>query len=126
MLLLAGPASPPAGALPSKAYRFEDLPVRVLGDNRVRDVFEGLTDQGWQVRLHQTELAPGSMPHPAHHHARIEVFLVRAGTVEVTIAGRPTQLGPGSVAYIAANDEHSIRNVGTARAQYFVFTLGQE
>ena len=124
-LLLAGGASPQAAALPSKAYRFEDLPVQVFGANRVRAVLEGVSDRGWQVHVHQTELAPGSTPHPGHRHARVEIFLICAGTVEVTTAGRREQLGPGSVAYIAANEEHSICNVGTVRAQYFVLALGQ-
>ena len=31
----------------------------------------------------------------------------------VTIAGRSANLGPGSVAYVASNEEHGWRNVGT-------------
>jgi mannose-6-phosphate isomerase-like protein (cupin superfamily) len=66
------------------------------------------------------------MPHPAHHHAHEEVFLVREGTLEVTITGRASRLGPGSLAYVASNEEHGIRNPETTHAQYFVIALGTE
>jgi len=64
------------------------------------------------------------MPHPGHRHPQEEMFLVREGTVEVTIAGRSTPLGPGGVAFIASNEEHSIRNAGPTHAEYFVLALG--
>jgi mannose-6-phosphate isomerase-like protein (cupin superfamily) len=76
--------------------------------------------------MHETDLAPGAMPHPAHHHAHEEVFLVREGTLEVTITGRASRLGPGSVAYVASNEEHGIRNPETTHTQYFVIALGTE
>jgi quercetin dioxygenase-like cupin family protein len=33
-------------------------------------------------------------------------------------------LGPGSAAYVASNEVHGWRNVGTTRAQYFVLAIG--
>ncbi len=51
--------------------------------------------------------------------------MIREGTLEVTIAGRSTTLGAGSVAYVASNEEHGWRNSGTSPAQYFVLALGQ-
>jgi quercetin dioxygenase-like cupin family protein len=113
-------------AIPSKMLRFEDLPVE-SGDNRaLRRILKGKTHSGYQIEMHETDLAPGAMPHPAHHHAHEEVFLVREGTLEVTIAGRASRLGPGSVAYVASNEEHGVRNVGPTHAQYFVIALGTE
>jgi mannose-6-phosphate isomerase-like protein (cupin superfamily) len=44
----------------------------------------------------------------------------------VTIAGRSSRLGPGSVAFVASNEEHGIRNAGSAHAQYFVLALGKD
>jgi mannose-6-phosphate isomerase-like protein (cupin superfamily) len=55
-----------------------------------------------------------------------EIFLIREGTVEVTIKGRQTRLGPGSVGFAASNDEHGLQNVGTTPAQYFVVALGKD
>ncbi len=115
-----------SSSLPSRAYRLEDLPVRVSGGNQFRPVLEGATASGYQLEMHETDLAPGAMPHAAHHHAHVEIFLVREGTVEVTIAGKSSRLGPGSVAYVASGDEHGIRNAGTDHAQYFVIALGRK
>jgi quercetin dioxygenase-like cupin family protein len=53
------------------------------------------------------------------------VLMVR-GTLEVTIAGKATRLGPGSSAYVASNVEHGRRNVGGDRALYFVLALGAD
>ncbi len=54
------------------------------------------------------------------------MFLVREGTLEVTIGGQTSRLGPGSVAFVASNDEHGVRNVGRDHAQYFVLALGRD
>ena len=64
--------------------------------------------------------------HPGHHHQHEEIFLIREGALEVTIAGRSARLGPGSVAYVASNEEHGVRNAGDTRAEYFVIALGRE
>ncbi|MGH9328644.1 MAG: cupin domain-containing protein [Terriglobia bacterium] len=112
--------------LPSKVYPFQDLPVRGHGENRSRPVFSGATHTGFHVDLHETNLAPGAQPHPPHHHVHEEVFMIREGTVEVTLRGRSSRLGPGSVAYIASNTEHGIRNVGKTHAHYFVMAIGRD
>jgi quercetin dioxygenase-like cupin family protein len=44
----------------------------------------------------------------------------------VTIAGRSATLGPGSVAFVASNEQHGWHNVGTTRALYYVFALGRD
>jgi quercetin dioxygenase-like cupin family protein len=45
--------------------------------------------------------------------------------MEVTIEGKTEKLGPGSVVYVASNEEHGWRNAGATRAHYFVLTLGR-
>ena len=125
-LLVAKAQTSGAAALPSKSYRFEDLAVHTDGQNTFRPVFEGNTHERCRAALHETDLAPGAMPHPPHHHVHEEVFLIREGMLEVTISGRTSRLGPGSVAYIASDEEHGIRNVGSGHAQYFVLELGTD
>ena len=112
--------------LPSKSLRYEDLPVRTSGDNRQRAILSGAGRTGFDIELHETELAPGKAPHPPHHHVHEEMILIREGTLEVTIAGKSSNLGPGSVAYVASNEEHGWRNIGDTRARYFVLALGRE
>jgi quercetin dioxygenase-like cupin family protein len=101
------------------------MPVRKNGENELRPVLSGELHNGSYLEVHETRLAPGGMPHPAHHHLHEEMFLVRAGTIEVTTNGKPSQLGPGSVAFVKSNDEHGIRNAGTTPAEYFVVELGK-
>jgi quercetin dioxygenase-like cupin family protein len=110
----------------SKAFRFEDLPVRESGPIRLYQMFTGATHSGFQLDLHESELAAGQVPHEAHKHIHEEMVLIREGTLEFSIAGKKIQLGPGSVAYVASNEDHGFRNAGTTPAKYFVLALGQD
>jgi len=130
-LLVAALATPPGltaqnTALPSKASPYNEMPVQKNGVNEFRPVLSGDLHNGCYLEVHQTRLAPGEMPHPAHHHLHEEMFLVRDGTLEVTISGKSTRLGPGSVAFVGSNDEHGIRNPGPAPAEYFVVAFGKD
>jgi mannose-6-phosphate isomerase-like protein (cupin superfamily) len=113
-------------SIPSKVVRFEDLPVESGDGHALRRILKGKTHTGYAIEMHETDLAPGAMPHPPHHHAHEEVFFIREGSLEVTLAGRASRLGPGSVVYVASNEEHGLRNVGSTHAQYFVIALGTE
>jgi quercetin dioxygenase-like cupin family protein len=108
--------------LPSKTWRFEDLELK----KNSRAVLNGETHGGFNIDMHETELPPGESPHPPHHHVHEEMIMIREGIMEVTIAGSVTKIGPGGVAYVASNEEHGWRNVGTTPAHYFVLALGRE
>ena len=86
----------------------------------------GTTHTDFPIEIHETDLAPGMMPHPAHHHEHEEMVLLREGILEVTIKGNSSRLTPGSVAYVASNEEHGWKNVGDGRAKYFVIALGRK
>lgn len=117
-------AAAASSVLPSKVYPYDELPVRESGENSFRPILDGNTHAGVRVEAHATELAPGTGPHAPHRHKHEEMFLVREGTVEVFIEGKTTNLGPGSAAFVASNEEHGIRNAGSTRARYFVVTVG--
>jgi mannose-6-phosphate isomerase-like protein (cupin superfamily) len=129
-LVTALAASPGVAAqktlLPSKAFRYEELPVHERNGNQSRPIMSGELHNGCYVEVHQTRLAPGAMPHPPHHHVHEEMFLIREGTIEVTINGQITHLGPGSVGFAGSNDEHGVRNIGTTHAEYFVVAMGKD
>jgi quercetin dioxygenase-like cupin family protein len=127
LALLAAAQKPARGAaMPSTTWRYEDLPVKANGANKQRAVFKGETHTGFPVELHETELAPGEAPHPPHSHVHEEMIMIREGTMEVTISDKTSRLGPGSVAWVASNEHHGWRNVGTTRARYMVVALGRE
>jgi len=131
LMITALAASPGAAAqktaLPSRAIPYEEMPVKKNPNgNESRAILSGELHTGCYLEVHQTRLAPGGMPHPPHHHRHEEMFLIREGTLEVTINGQATRLGPGSVGFAGSNDEHGVRNPGTTPAEYFVVALGKE
>ncbi len=65
-------------------------------------------------------------PMRTHHHVHEEMIVIREGTLAVTISGKTSELGPGSVAFVASNEEHGWRNIGKSRARYMVMALGME
>jgi quercetin dioxygenase-like cupin family protein len=125
-ILLAAAAKAEGGELPSKAYPFDELPVKTNKENQTRPVLDGMTRAGCALEVHLTSLPPGGMPHPPHHHVHEEMLLVQEGTMEVTIMGKKTRLGPGSVGFVHSNEEHGWQNVGDTRAQYFVVAIGNK
>jgi mannose-6-phosphate isomerase-like protein (cupin superfamily) len=52
------------------------------------------------------------------------MWLIREGTVEITINGKASRIGPGAAAFVASNEEHGIHNPGTTAASYFVVAIG--
>ena len=120
----SGQAQPKA--LPSKAYKYEDLPVKVNGENQSRQVFTGETHSGFPVDLHITELGAGQAPHEPHKHVHEELLMLQTGVLDATITGKTTRVTAGSVVYLASNDLHGWRNPGPGTAQYFVIALGRE
>ncbi len=125
---LAGRSVAAEKTLSSLALKFEELRVTKNqgGDAQYRSILSGKTPTGEQVEAHETVLQPGAAPHPPHAHARSELWLIKEGTVELTLQGKKYQLGPGSAAFAAGKDEHGIRNVGKLPASYFVVAIGPE
>ena len=109
----------------SEVFPFDKLPVhRSASGAETRPVLQGKLPTGEMLEVHETLLPPGAMPHPPHHHLRSELWLVRQGTVELTVNGHGQTIGPGGVGFAASNQEHGIKNVGNGPAQYFVVAVG--
>ncbi|HWC97440.1 MAG TPA: cupin domain-containing protein [Candidatus Sulfopaludibacter sp.] len=133
-LALILPALTAAGAaaqdqkksLASKVFTFEELPVKVNGQNKSRAVLNGELHSGFPVELHITELGPGQVPHQPHKHENEEIVMLRSGQLDITINGQTTRATAGSVIYVASNEEHGSRNPGPDPAMYFVIALGKK
>ena len=123
-LLSAEPASAQQDSLPSAMYPFDSLPVQTEDKAQFRSVLKGKLATGESLEVHETTLPPGGAPHPPHHHVHSEMWLIREGTVELTVNGKSSRLGPGSVGFVHSNDEHGIKNAGPAPASYFVVAIG--
>jgi mannose-6-phosphate isomerase-like protein (cupin superfamily) len=126
LALVPGRSLAEGGALSSFAVKFEEMPVtkNKSGDAEYRRITKGKTVTGEQIEAHETVLQPGAAPHAPHVHDHGEFWLVREGTVELTIRGKKYQLGPGSAGFAAGKEEHGIRNVGKVPATYFVVAIG--
>jgi mannose-6-phosphate isomerase-like protein (cupin superfamily) len=109
-------------SLPSGAFPFDKATMHVANNNaQVR----GKLATGEGVEVHQTTLPPGGAPTATtHHHPHSEMWLIREGTIELTVIDKKFRLEPGSVGFVASNEEHGIRNVGTTPALYFVVAVG--
>jgi quercetin dioxygenase-like cupin family protein len=108
------------------AYLYNEIPVTTNGKNKSRRMFTAKTHTGFKIESHQSDIAPGEVNHPPHQHLREEMMLVRLGTMELTISGKPYRLGPGDVGVIGSNEIHNAKNVGTTRAEYFIVNIGRD
>ena len=122
--LLATERAQQPTAMPSSMYPFDKLPVQTTKGAQFRSVLKGKLATGEALEVHETTLPAGGAPHPPHHHVHSEMWLVREGTVEITVNGTSHLLGPGSVGFVHSSDEHGIRNVGSTPATYFVVAIG--
>jgi len=127
-LLPAAAAVPALAAadesLPSAAFAFDKMPVQALDHAEVRRIMKGKLATGESVEVHESTLPPNGYPHAAHHHAHSEMWLVREGTVQLTINGTSHLIGPGGLGFVHSNEEHGIKNVGDVPATYFVVAIG--
>jgi mannose-6-phosphate isomerase-like protein (cupin superfamily) len=112
--------------LPSAAFAFDAAPMHVANNNaQIRLMLRGKLATGEGVEVHETTLPPGGAPTPTtHHHRHSEMWLMREGTIELTVDSKNYRLEPGSVGFVRSNQEHGIRNVGATPAVYFVVAVG--
>lgn len=109
------------------AFPFEGLPIRYSDAGApTRQILEGRIPGSEIIELHETTLAAGKMPHPAHRHPHAELLLVRTGTIEFQSEAAPVRVTAGGAAYCAPGELHGFRNVGTGDAVYFVLKVGAQ
>lgn len=118
---LAEDSSPSSGV-----FTFDKAPMHLANNNaEVRLMVRGKLATGEGIEVHQTTLPPGGAPTATtHHHPHSEMWLIREGVIELTVVDKRYRLEPGSLGFVRSNEEHGIRNVGTAAAKYFVVAVG--
>ena len=73
-----------------------------------------------QLRIHITEVGPGSRSHGAHTHQGVEAFYVLEGQATVEVEGRLYTLGPNEALALDASRPHGIFNATSAPIRYIV------
>lgn len=120
------PALAEDNSLPSGAFQFDKLPLHIANNNaQIRGIMRGKLATGEGIEVHETTLPAGGSPTPTtHHHKHSEMWLVREGTIQLTVNGKNFRLEEGSVGFAASNEEHGITNVGEKAATYFLIAIG--
>jgi XRE family transcriptional regulator, regulator of sulfur utilization len=109
-----------ADVMGSSIFDWNTLGVQKTKVGESRKVCQAPTATLDELECHITTLNPGETPHPPHQHPDEEIVIVKEGTVEALVNGVTRRVGPGSVIFQAANQMHSIRNVGDGPATYHV------
>ncbi len=104
----------------SSVFDWTQIAVKKTAKGESRKFFQSPTSTLDELECHVTTLNSGEMAHPPHQHADEELIIVKEGTVESLVNGELKRIGPGSVVFQAANQLHSIKNVGDGPATYHV------
>jgi quercetin dioxygenase-like cupin family protein len=117
MVMAPRAASPVMG---STIFDWNSFTEQANKTGTVRKVVQAPTATLDELEIHITTLNQGETPHPPHQHADEELVIIKQGTVESLVNGQLKRVGPGSIIFQAANQLHSIRNVGDGPAVYHV------
>ena len=90
-----------------------------FGDLRI--YYEGPTDQLQSMTAGSLLLKAGMTPHPPHQHPEEEFMVITEGTGEISIDGKITKVGPGSMMYCGANKLHGIVNTGKKPLLFYFY-----
>lgn len=115
-LALGGGEKLPDGVRDSAEGKLQREP---FGDLTV--YYDGPTDQLKAMTAGSLRLKPGMSPHTPHEHPEEEIMVITEGTGEISVRGKITQVGPGSMMYCAANQSHGIVNTGKTPLLFYYY-----
>lgn len=107
-------------AMGSMIFDWNSFTAKPNKTGEVRTVVQQPTATLDELEIHITTLNKGESPHAPHQHPDEELVIIKEGTVESLVNGELKRVGPGSIIFQAANQMHSIRNVGDGPATYHV------
>ncbi len=80
-----------------------------------------------QVQMVNWARLPAGSAFARHYHEDMqEVFILISGAAVMTVAGQSLELARGDTVIVAPREVHSMRNIGTADAEYLVFGISTE
>lgn len=104
----------------SAIFQWESVSPTPTKVGAVRRFFRAPTATLDELEFHVTTLDAGQSPHPPHQHPNEELIIVKEGSVEAFANGTWTPASTGSIIFNASNQPHTVRNVSSAPATYFV------
>jgi quercetin dioxygenase-like cupin family protein len=111
----------PPSMLSSRVVDCDSIPEPAGGGHRV--VFDSPTLTFVRLEGHVSMLTPGAHTTPKNRDPGDELFIVKSGVLEVTLNGISSRVGPGSLYYVAPNDERTMTNIGSGPCSYQVFKV---
>jgi quercetin dioxygenase-like cupin family protein len=111
------------GKLPSGIIDCNSLPVTTTPTGSRVTVVNSSTLTFPMLGSHITTLAVGQTTQAEMVDPGDELFIVKAGTLEVTVNGVAVRLKEGSFFYCAPNDKRTLRNIGQVPASYHVIKI---
>jgi uncharacterized cupin superfamily protein len=117
--LVAAQAVPP---LRSTVFPKDSARSKSLAPNQ-RSLVDTVTAILSKLEIHESTLEPGQDSHPPHRHAHEEVIVLYEGDVDVLQGTVHRKAHGGDVIFLASNEWHNFRNVGTTRARYLVVRI---
>jgi quercetin dioxygenase-like cupin family protein len=109
-----------ADVMGSTIFDWNSMTSQPTKTGMVRRVVQKPTATLDELEIHITTLNAGESPHAPHKHPDEELIVIKEGTVESLVNGQTQRVGPGSIIFQAANQLHSIKNVGDGPATYHV------
>lgn len=107
--------------LNTKAYDWNEMPVKKTKTGEKRHIFKGHTKTLSYFSVHVTTLNPGVEPHGSVMRPDMEeLIIVKEGKVSHRINKETKILGPGSVILASPGDDHEISNAGDTPVSYFM------
>jgi mannose-6-phosphate isomerase-like protein (cupin superfamily) len=115
----------PLNAVESGAYKPGPARTGSLPKRTSRAYTRGILKAGnIQLEIHETTQEVGAPHEPEETHLHSEIWLVREGTIELTVNGVPRRLEANDIGICAAGDKHYLQNAGDTPATYFVVAVG--
>lgn len=109
----------------SRVLRFADMPARTSHNgSESRIAIRGQLPTGECVAVHESVQPASIAPNPAHRIEHSEIICVREGAVEFMHDGITDHAAAGDVLLVAKGTMHTVRNVGSGSAAYFVVAIG--
>ena len=73
-----------------------------------------------KLRMHLSEIAPGTRSHPPHTHDALEAFYILEGRGAVEVGGERHEIGANEAIILDATVEHGLSNAGDTPLRYIV------
>jgi len=96
----------------------------MAGHSSARYVAGMLKAGNIRLEMHKSTIEPGAEHEALGTHLHSEIWLVRAGTAELTTNGVARTMVAGDVGICCAGDKHFIANRSDQPVTYFVVTVG--